>query len=115
MLTSAEASLVSGRGIIVDAGFRGKEYRAMFHRMADRIGVPFTIIQPDCQEETVRRRLYDRQKRPQEVSDGRWELFHRQKEGLEPPTSDEGHLIFVDTSRPIADIIDDILKEMELL
>ncbi|MFZ3208992.1 MAG: AAA family ATPase [Geobacteraceae bacterium] len=115
MLTSAEASLVSGQGIIVDAGFRSKEYRAMFHRMADRIGVSFTIIWTDCPEETVRRRLYDRQKQPQEVSDGRWELFLRQKEGLEPPTSDEGHLIFVDTSRPIADITDCILNEMELL
>lgn len=115
MLTSAEASLVSGRGIIVDAGFRSKEYRAMFHRMADRIGVPFTIIQTDCPEETVRRRLDDRQKRPQEVSDGRWELFHRQKEGLEPPASDEGQLIFVDTSRPIADIIDDILIQLRYI
>jgi hypothetical protein len=115
MLASAEASLVSGQGMIVDAGFRSKGSRAMFRSMADRIGVPFTIIRTDCPEETVRRRLYDRQKRPQEVSDGRWELFHQQKEEFEPPDSDEGHLIFVDTSGSITDIIDDILKEMELL
>jgi aminoglycoside phosphotransferase family enzyme/predicted kinase len=115
MLASAEASLVSGRGIIIDAGFRNKEHRAMFSKMAGRIGVPFTIIQADCPEESIRRRLDDRQKQPQEVSDGRWELLHRQKEEFEPPDSDEGQLIFVDTSGSIADIVNDILKKMELL
>lgn len=115
MLTRAEAALRSGQGMIVDASFRSKGDRAMFHNLAGRIGVPFCIIHTSCPERTVRQRLDDRVLRPQEVSDGRWELFHRQKEGFEPPDAEEGRVIFVDTSRPIADTIDDILKGMELV
>lgn len=112
LLSRSETSLRAGQVIIVDATFRRKVDRLRFADMARRNEVPFFIIHTFCPESLARERLIDRQRKPGSLSDGRWELFHRQKEEFEVPGSGEGTLIFLDTSRPMNDNIDIILKAM---
>jgi aminoglycoside phosphotransferase family enzyme/predicted kinase len=109
----AEEALQSGRSIIVDATFRRKEERTRFANLAARHNAPFHIVHTVCPERVVKHRLDERSRKPGEISDGRWELFNRQKNEFEPPGEDEVNLISIDTSRPIYDNIDDILHGME--
>jgi uncharacterized protein len=107
-----ECALRAGRGIIVDATFRRKGDRLRFADLAARYGVPFYIVHTSCPESVAKERLIDRELRPGHLSDGRWELFHLQETEFEPPLSEEGRLIILDTSRPMYGNIDIILKAM---
>jgi aminoglycoside phosphotransferase family enzyme/predicted kinase len=112
LLSRSESALRAGRGMIVDATFRRRGDRLRFADMATRNEVPFFIVHTFCPESVARERLIARQSKPGNLSDGRWELFPRQKEEFEAPGSGEGTLIFLDTSRPMMDNIDIILKAM---
>ena len=114
LLSRSEEALQAGRSITVDATFRRKRDRTRFGELAGRNNARFYIVHTFCPERLVRQRLDERSRKPGELSDGRWDLFNRQKDEFEPPGKDEGKLISVDTSRPIYDNIDDILHGMEL-
>lgn len=115
LLRRADSALARGQSILVDATFGKKINRALFRSLADRYGIPLFVIQVDCPEKLLEQRLRDRLEITGEVSDGRWELFHRQKQDFELPERDEGKLIFVDTSKPVSDNIRVILKALEIL
>jgi uncharacterized protein len=114
LLARAEKALKAGRSMIVDATFRRKEDRDLFAGLAARYAALFCILHTSCRDNLAKERLDSRSSKAGEPSDGRWELFYRQKDEFEPPDSCEGKLIFLDTSRPPPDIIDDILNAMEL-
>jgi aminoglycoside phosphotransferase family enzyme/predicted kinase len=115
LLIRSEQALHAGRSIIVDATFRGKEDRTRFGSLAARHNAPFYIVHTFCPEKLLKQRLDERSRHPGGLSDGRWELYNRQKNEFEPPGKDEGNLIGIDTSRPIYDNIDDMLQGMELV
>ncbi len=115
LLRQADIALGEGRRILVDATFGRIRDRALFRALADRYGIPLYVIQVTCPEKTVEQRLNRRLQIPGEVSDGRWELFHRQKMEFEPPEPCEGKLIFIDTSKRVSDNIFVILKALEIL
>jgi aminoglycoside phosphotransferase family enzyme/predicted kinase len=112
LLTRCEDALREGRGMIADATFRRRRDRLRFADLAERNALPFYIIHTSCPESVARERLMDRELRPGTLSDGRWELFHLQEAEFEAPWSGEGRLISLDTSLPMDDNIDIILKAM---
>jgi uncharacterized protein len=114
LLSRSEQALKTGRSIIADATFRRKGDRIRFRNLAARYAAPFYIIHTDCPDKLVKQRLDERNRNPEEISDGRWELFHQQKDQFEPPGDEEGIVINLDTSRPVHDNIDVILKAMEI-
>ena len=109
----AEAALAGGQSALVDATFRRQSDRAAFGALARRLGVPFHVLQTRCPEALIRERLEKRRLDPNEVSDGRWELFPEQLAEFQPPAS--GESIPVDGSLPIAQAADQALKGMGLL
>lgn len=115
MLIRAEKYLGAGRSVIVDATFKRKDDRNEFQKLAKRYNVPMYVIQTFCPENIIKLRLDMRLQKPGETSDGRWELFYRQKEEFEPLESDEGRFIFVDTSNPVSYTVDKILEALGIL
>lgn len=112
LLARSERALQEGRSVLVDATSRRKEDRTRFRELAATFSVPFYILYTSCPERLAEERLDARLRIPGEISDGRRELYHRQKNEFEPPTENEGILIILDTSRPIHDSIDTILQAM---
>lgn len=110
LLARSEQALRDGQSILVDATFRRKQDRIRFREMAKRYAALFYVIYASCPEPLIKQRLDDRERNPAEISDGRWELFFQQKKEFEPLEGDEGKQICIDTSRPIHDNIDFILK-----
>lgn len=112
LLAAAERELSGGRGIVIDATFRRAADREPFRELAERLRAKFFIVETHCPEESARQRLEARLDDPQEVSDGRWEHYHRQLAEFEPPAA--GESIRVLTTLPVEAEVDQVLKEMGL-
>ena len=115
LLNRGEKALKKGRSVVIDATFRRKSDRSSFRALAEQYKVPFVIIRTECPETIIRQRLEARAVNEEEISDGRWELFHRQRDEFETPDEEEGMLIVADCSRPLVDAVDEVLKGMRLL
>jgi len=112
LLQEARQALENGKGIVVDATFRRSSDRDAFRRLAAQLGAPFFLIETHCPEHLIRERLEARRLDPNQVSDGRWEHFHRQQAEFEPPA--QGESILVDSTLPVLAAVDLTLREMGL-
>jgi predicted kinase len=115
MFRRAGESLRAGRGVIVDASFSRREDRAGIADLARRMDVPFQFFHVVCPEEVVLGRLEARTDDPFQVSDGRLELVARQREDFEPVSAGEECFAEVETSAPVEETIDIILRILGLL
>jgi aminoglycoside phosphotransferase family enzyme/predicted kinase len=101
--------LRSGRPVILDASYKRRSERERASSIAREHGTRFFIVECVCDDETAKSRL-TRRVEEREVSDGRWEIYERQKVEFEYITENEGRLIRVDTARPVDETVELILK-----
>lgn len=86
MLARAEESLRNGAaGVILDGSYSIAAGRSEVRRLAERLGARPLFILCSCSEAETKRRLELRAKDPNAVSDGRWEIFVRQRESFAQP------------------------------
>lgn len=86
MLERAEQVLQGGAaGVILDGTFSIVSGRNEVRGVAKRLGARPLFIFCSCSEEETKRRLEIRAKDPHAVSDGRWEIFIRQRESFAQP------------------------------
>ena len=83
LFARAEAQLLGGSSVILDASFLRERDRSAALDLARRMGADFLLLECRADDETVRRRLESRLKREDEPSDGRWEIFEEQKKTFE--------------------------------
>jgi aminoglycoside phosphotransferase family enzyme/predicted kinase len=114
MLKASENALRSGLGMVVDASCSRKHDRELFRTLAQKLAVPFHIIQTTCADELANSRLDYRMESRLDASDGRRELFYLQKAEFEQLDASEGELLTVDTSHPIEKNLDTIQHFLEL-
>jgi uncharacterized protein len=84
MLDRAEKYIAAGDGAILDGTFLKRAQRAAAAELAARRRVPLRIIWCRSSEELARARLDERARQGTDISDGRWEIYVAQKQGLEP-------------------------------
>jgi hypothetical protein len=82
MLRRAGAVVSSGRTVVLDASFRGREQRAAARRLAREHGVPFYFVECRADPDVCRERLA-RRDRERRVTDGRIEIFDEFRERWE--------------------------------
>ncbi len=85
LLTRAVTLVGEGKSVIVDATFRRAADRLHFREAAGEEGVGHCMVMTDAPEEVIRMRLAERKNQPDEVSDGRLELFDRHRDTFEYP------------------------------
>jgi predicted kinase len=107
----AREVLADGTSVILDAAFLKSAERETARSIARETGSDFYIV--DCQagEDVIRARLEGRLSRPC-ISDGRWDIYLKQKEWLEPIGSGEPGHIVVDTCQPLTQNVRQILETM---
>jgi uncharacterized protein len=115
LITRADNLLGSGQGAIVDATCKRREDRERLHRVAESHGAKMYLISAEAPEDIVRQRLEERVRQGKSISDGRWEIYLRQREEFEPFLESEGIQLVVDSSAPLNDIVDAILGAMGLM
>lgn len=86
MLERAEQDIRQGAaGVVLDGSYSRRHDRRNIIELADRTGTEIRFILCSCSNEEIGRRLDLRTKDPKAVSDGRWEIYVRQKDAFEPP------------------------------
>lgn len=89
------AGLISRqRSVIVDASFAKEEERRNFISLAERAGCPVWLLHLECPEDVTLQRL---DQRSGDTSDGRRELYARQKADFSPVPA-TNHVVPVDTT-----------------
>ena len=73
-----------GEGAILDATFGQKAHREKIVRLAEKHTVPWVLIQCVASDETTEKRLAQREAEGKDVSDGRWEIYSKQKAAYQP-------------------------------
>jgi predicted kinase len=81
--------LEAGFSVVVDATFLKRTQRHMFRRLADRLGVPCTILALQADAETLRGRVAQRHSQGADASEADLAVLHGQSAALEPLTDAE--------------------------
>ncbi|MFQ5328571.1 MAG: AAA family ATPase [Thermodesulfobacteriota bacterium] len=97
LIGMGKASLHEGRSIILDATFTRAARREAVEKAAEEAGADLHLIECSAREDIVRERLNKRACEKGGISDGRWEIYERQREIYDNLTVP--HLT-VDTSKP---------------
>jgi aminoglycoside phosphotransferase family enzyme/predicted kinase len=114
LLSRAGQALQEGRGIILDASFVKRSDRDRFRQLAKDLDAPCFLVNTTCPEDLVKQRMNARMLDTTELSDGRWELYHLQKNEFESIAGDEGRMIVLDTSGTIDENLETLLDFLEL-
>ncbi len=104
--TQAEEELHAGRGVIVDATCKQPEDRRALLALGNRLGVPVLFLECRASLAEVERRLRERERRGDSVSDANWTVALREQGDF--PTfadlPDRCHLV-IDTEGAIEDAL----------
>ena len=114
MLKRAHDILAKGSSVILDASFQRKSDRKMILNMADELGIKVFVVETLCKDEEIKKRLNTRINDKKQASDGRWEIYSRQKEAFEAidEIGDDSHII-VDTTEPVDVCIEKVLERLQ--
>ena len=99
MLHRAGQDLKQGSaGVVLDGSYSKRDDRTRVITLAEKQNAETLFILCFCSDQEVQRRLELRAKDPAAVSDGRWEIFIRQKETFEFPNElEDRQLLQLDT------------------
>jgi aminoglycoside phosphotransferase family enzyme/predicted kinase len=115
LLARADRSLAAGQSVIIDATCQKRRVRESLHRLAASRGVPLYLFVSEAPEEVIRKRLAERIRQGTAISDGRWEIYLRQKEEFEPVLASEGAAVTLDSSGLLYETVDAILGAIGLM
>ncbi|MEX2382726.1 MAG: AAA family ATPase [Opitutales bacterium] len=98
---AAESGLQAGFPVVLDAAYLHKRERARARQLAERLKVPFRLLHLSATEETMEKRIRQRQKQETDPSDADWDVLQKQLASREPLTKGERErALDVDTDRP---------------
>jgi aminoglycoside phosphotransferase family enzyme/predicted kinase len=105
VLRRARRVVGSGRGVILDATFSDRWTRAGAVAVARESGRPFCLVELDCDDQTLRRRLGERRDGTS-VSDARAELLEASRLAYQPPVElDPRQHLSLDGRLPIEQLV----------
>ena len=103
--------LVIGQSAVLDATYIDAEKRRQLRDLTEAAGARLVLIVCGCAEHVIEKRLRKRAAQKVKVSDGRMEIYEKQKEIFsEPGTGEADEIIRLDTDRPVEKIIAQLEK-----
>ncbi|RUM34317.1 MAG: hypothetical protein DSY50_06680 [Desulfobulbus sp.] len=95
--------------VVLDGSYSRRADRRKVLELAELLGVRVCFILCTCSDQEVKRRLALRARDPDAVSDGRWEIFARQKKTFEfPEELDKKQFMELDTENTPALLLEDV-------
>ncbi len=113
LFKEAEYILKDGGSVIIDASFIKVSRRKEAAELARRTGAEFYILECRLDEDTTRKRLLERY-RLKTASDGRWEIYTRQKQVYEPVKEmpSKQNRVIIDTSKPNLESAKEVIEKL---
>jgi uncharacterized protein len=111
----AAQRIKQGKAVIIDASFKKREERQKARELAQDLGVRFYILYCVCSDEITKKRLEERVWENDNASDGRWELFQKQKDDFDAIEATLADCFFkIDTSDNTDIIRNEIIRKIKL-
>jgi len=105
--------LILGESAVLDATYIQRQRRLGLNLLAEAAGADLVFVLCTCPEELVLERLNQRIRENGRISDGRAEIYERQKQIFSEPGIEEAHkIIRLDTNRPLAELLDILDAEL---
>lgn len=113
MMEIADDFLKNNKNVIIDASFLKSKWRKKAKRIALKNNAKFFIIAPFTSERKIKERFL---KRKRDVSNGRWEIYLKQKENYDEIDEDEKkYTIFIDNNKSKGEILKEIDSFLSIL
>jgi predicted kinase len=113
LFARAEARLQQGDSLILDASYQYARDRQDLRDLAKNLDCRVYFILCLCSEVEMKRRMDEREQDPAAVSDGRWEIYLKQKKRFEPPDELAApELIIVDTQAPLEELLEELDRKL---
>ncbi len=113
LLERAEARIKQGDSVILDASYQYTQDRQDVKELANDLNCQVYFILCQCPEAEMKRRMDMREKDPAAISDGRWEIYQKQKKRFQAP--DElaaSELIILDTRASLEELLKDLEEKL---
>ena len=109
----AEMHLQQGESVILDASYQYAGDRQNLQELVKSMHGRVCFILCECPETEMLRRMKRRQKDPDAVSDGRWEVYQKQKGRFEAPEElSRTELIKINTEAPVAALLKELDRKL---
>ncbi|HEX78949.1 MAG TPA: AAA family ATPase [Dehalococcoidia bacterium] len=109
MFIEARGILSEGGSVIIDASFIKSGERQRARQLAGETGARFFVLECNLEEGLARNRLEQRLKEGS-VSDGRWEVYLKQKERYQPPLEvSPDKRVIIDSSQSVDIIVRQVM------
>jgi predicted kinase len=113
LLDKAETEVANGNSVVLDGSYQYAHDRQTISGLAKKINAQVYFILCQCSETEMKRRLMVREKDAAAVSDGRWEIYLKQKQRFEPPDEiPASRLIIIDTNAPVKNLLDQLRRKL---
>jgi len=113
LLDKAEANLQQGNSVIIDASYQYAHDRQKIRQLAKDLKCQVYFILCQCPEAEMKRRMELREKDPAAISDGRWEIYLKQKKRFEfPDELSDSELVILDTGASIEKLLDELIRKL---
>ena len=113
LLNKAEISLQRGDALILDASYQYARDRRELRNLARTLNSRVYFILCQCPEKEMKRRMALRAQDPASVSDGRWEIYLKQKQRFQPPDElSAAELIIINTQAPLEELLEELDKKL---
>ena len=106
--------LKQGRDVVVDATYRSRKYRQLILTKAKQRQVKLLFVQCVAPDEVVKERFEERAQKTGEPSDGRWEIYVKQKEVFEAPEEiPDQELLVLDATKPVEELVEEVINVLK--
>lgn len=113
LLNQSLDHLRNNNSIVIDATFSSSSYRKMFFEKYKEAEIPFYFIELQATDETIKKRLAERDMNKEVISDARLEDFEKLKAAFEPFEEKSSINYFkVSSELPLKDSIKLIIREI---
>lgn len=95
--------------VILDGSYSTRRHREAVRKLARELGGSAFFVFCHCSDDEVRRRLDQRVKDLEAVSDGSWDIYMHQKKTFEcPDVLEKGQSILLDTQQAVEKMVTDL-------
>jgi len=107
MLDLAGVHLQTGKNVVLDGSYGNSNDRLRVIECGKKNGAEIKFILCQCTEDEVKLRLKQRARDPLAVSDGRWDIYLKQKDSFIPPAElNENQLLILNTESELNELLE---------
>jgi len=109
----ADEHLRQGDSVILDASYQYASDRRDLQNLARHLHCLIYFILCQSSEAEMKRRMNLRKQDPDAISDGRWEVYLKQKKRFEPPDELTGaELTMINTQAPVEELLQELDRKL---